>query len=357
MVTFDLENLGGAPNLVMDLGSKFKANEVPFKIADGTYVRPSDGAARKVIMENSATGLFGKDAYFDVSKATVTLTESSIQSLDGKSHLGVILNGNAHTIDDMEFGGGARCLYEKLGAGTPLAITNSRFIGCEVGIEVSGRSVGLDNVTITGGGTGLLTKSPRDVGIQNSVLSGAKIGWHLVQHGTGTFSLNNTDVLGSGRGVFVDGRNAQLLGTVIVNGSTLSGNGVGLESKDEKVRFQNNAEVSNNNIGVRMVGAPAVLIANATTFIGNNISIQLDAAGMPDLDGANGFYPMSMLAPGLALSGTITNTQPCVMAPTITVTSDLWHTWGGGGAWLPQPMTMAPCTVTTTAGCPVVLVL
>lgn len=355
MVTFDLASSGGAPNLVMDLGSTFLVHEVPFKIADLTYVRPTDGASREVIMENGAIGWFGTNAYFDVSKATVTLTGSSIQALHGK-HLGVILNGNAHTIADMDFSGGARCLYEKLAAGTPLTITDSTFTGCGVGIEVGNRSVGLDHVTITGGTTGLLTTNTRDVGIANSTLSGNTIGWHLVQHGTGTFSLGNTDVIGNGRGVFVDGGNSQLLGTVIVSDSTLAGNGVGLESKDEKVRFQNNADVSNNNIGVRMVGAFAVVIANATTFTGNNISIQLDAAGTPDLDGINGFYPRNVITLGVALSGTIANTQACVMAPTIKVTSDVWFTSAGVGFWLPNSMTTAPYTVTTTGGCVVTLV-
>jgi hypothetical protein len=354
MVTFDLEDLGGEPNLTMDIGSTFKVHEVPFQILDHTYVRPTEVTALQVVLENGARGKFGQDAYFDMSSTTVTLDDSVIESLDGAKHLGIVMNGNGHMIDSMEFIGGTRCLHETRFASSTLLVTDSTFTNCSVGIEANNRPVGLSTSTITGGTIGLLTTNNPDVGVTNSTISGTTIGWHLVDHGSGTFALTDSTVSGSGRGVLVEPAAVWGTGSVIVHDSDLLGNGVGLESNGERVKFETNSEVRENTTGVRMIGGTAVLIAADTMFRGNTTSVALDGAGKPALDRNNQFYPTTTVTPGVALSGSIVDTQPCVVASTIKVTSDDWFVWAG--AWVAQSMTLAPYAITTTNVCAVTLV-
>ncbi|MGE0395088.1 MAG: right-handed parallel beta-helix repeat-containing protein [Kofleriaceae bacterium] len=354
MVTFDLEDRGKEPNVTMDPGSTIKVHEVPFRILDNTYVRPTDGTAREVIIENGARGMFGANAYFDMSSATVTLDHSIIEALGTAKHLGIVLNGNGHLIDDMRFSGGTRCLQETQYATTPLAVTDSTFTGCAVGIEASNRPVGLSNSTISGGTTGLLTTNNPDVGVTNSTISNNAIGWHLVDHGSGTFALTNSVVSGNGRGMLVEPAALWGSGFVVVHDSDLLGNNVGLESNDAEVKLESNTEVAQSTTGVRMIGPFAELIAADTIFRGNATSVELDGARKPVFDRTNSFYPQNNFAAGVALSGTIADTQVCVLAPTIKVTSDRWFIWAG--AWIAQLMTTAPYSITTTGGCPVSLV-
>lgn len=355
MLTFDLENLGGAPNLTMDPDSTIKVNETAFTIAADSYVRPTDGAGREIILEHSARGRFGRNAYLDVSKAHLVLDDSVIESATGERHLGVILNGGTHVIDEMEIRDGNQCIRDSI-PGAPLTITNSVLTNCGVAIDVTFRSVGLLNVTITGSGIALRTKQSPQVGVSNSLLSGTQIGWHLIQHGSGPSGLSNTTVSG-GVGVLVDGATGGTAGagSVRLLHSVVTASGVGLKSLGQRVRLQAGTRVENNTVGVQMVGAGAVLdlgLQSASSFSGNGISIQLDQAGVPVLDGGNLFFPRGPLQPGLTLAGTIADSTPCAGSKTITVTSDLWHLWNAvAGVWLPQLMTTSPYNVTSTIGC------
>lgn len=357
LVTFDLENLGGAPNVTLESNAQILAQEVEFVIANNTYIRPPESPPSRITLRNSARGHFGTKAYINGSHAMVTLDDSVIDALGAGKHEGVILNGGAHLIRDMTFSGGLHCLRETQG-GLPLTVSDSQFTGCGTAIDAIAASVGLVGVTITGGTTGVWTRNSVNVGITNSQISGVGIGWRLTNRGNGSQGVNNSDIAG-GTGVLVEGPSPATAPPVtITNLSTISGGSYGVRSIGNPIRIERST-IQNSGVGVQMESTAILDLSQSASveFIGNDTSIHLLGGGTPALDGSNLFYPKTTMTNGFALTGTIVNRTPCTTAHNLTVTSDAWHVWNIGIAdYLTQPMPTSPYDVTSLSSCPYTLV-
>jgi len=59
----------------------------------------------------------------------------------------------------------------------------------------------------------------------------------------------------------------------------------------------------------------------------NTTSIPLDRAGIPKLGGGNQFFPLNIAIPGMAITGTISDTAACTTAHTINAATDEWEVW------------------------------
>jgi hypothetical protein len=352
LVTFDLENLDGDPNVTLGSNAQILAEEVEFVIANNTYIRPPDFPASKITMRNSARGHFGTSAYINASRSFITLDDSVIDALGAGQHAGVILNGAGHLIRDMTFSGGVNCLRETQG-GVALTVTNSQFTGCRTAIDAIAADVGLVGVTITGGTTGVSTRNSANVGITNSQISGVGIGWRLTNRGNGSQGVNNSDIAG-GTGVLVEGPSPLTSPPVtITNLSTISGSSYGVRSIGNPIRIERST-IQNSNIGVRMESTAILDLSNSASveFIGNDTSIHLLGGGTPQLDGSNLFYPKTTITDGFAVKGTIANSTLCTTPHTLDVTSDAWHIWDIGlGDYRAQEMSTSPYDVRSLSGC------
>ena len=358
LVTFDLENLGGAPNVTLESNAQILAQEVEFVIADNTYIRPPESPSSRITLRNSARGHFGTNAYINASHAMITLDDSVIDALGAGQHGGVILNGGPHLIDDMTFSGGFNCLRETQG-GVPLTVTNSQFTGCRTAIDAIGASVGLAGVIITGGSTGLWTRNSVNVGITDSQISGTGIGWRLSNRGTGLQGVNNSDIGGLDTGVLVEGPTPINAPPVtIADLSTISGGTYGVRSVGNPIRIERST-IRNSGVGVQMESTAILDLSQSASveFIGNDTSINLLGGGTPKLDGSNLFYPKATMTNGFTLTGTITNTTPCTTPHTLKVTSDVWQVWNIGIAdYVAQPMPTSPYNVKSLSGCAYTLI-
>jgi hypothetical protein len=361
LVTFDLPSLpNSAANVKLGTGSHILLHEVPFVIANSTYMRLPEVTSTRLTIENGAHGHFGTSAYIDAgTKASVTLDESVIDALGAGLHGGIVLNGNANAIDEMTFSGGLNCLRDTK-SGATLTVTHSDFSSCKTAIDVTGASVGLTDVTILGGTTGLWTRNSVNVGINGgSVITGAGVGWRLTNRGNGLQGVSDSDIAATGTGVWVEGASpAGAPPVTIADLSTISGGAYGVRSIGSRIRIERST-IQNSAIGVRMEST-AILDLGASAsvqFIGNDTSIDLLGGGTPTLDGSNLFYPKLPLTPGFALKGTIVNTAACTTPHTLRVTSDRWEVWNAGAAaYLAQSMTTSPYDVKSLSGCAYTLV-
>ncbi len=358
LVTFALPNAAGAANVTMGANAHILIHEVPFVIANNTYLRLPEVTPSRLTIENGARGHFGTAAYLDAgTKAMITLDDSVIDALGAGLHEGVVLNGGGNAIDLMTFSGGNRCLRDTR-AGVALTVTNSVFSGCKTAVDVTGANVGLTNVTITGGTTGLWARGSVQAGMTDSHIVGTGIGMRLTNRGNGNQGISNTDIAALATGVLVEGTNPSTAPSVAIGDSTVSGGTSGIRSVGSPVRITRST-IQNSGVGVQMENN-AVLdlsLSASAEFIGNDTSVRFVSAGKPKLDGSNLFYPKAPMTPGVTLSGTINDGLPCTSPHTIKVTSDVWEVWNvGAAAYLADDLEDGPDNITSVQGCPYALV-
>ena len=136
-IVFDLPNENGEPNFTMTASARLLINEVTFEIAADSYVRPTDIFGPEITIEHGATGMLGRDAYIDASRANFELEDSTIEGDTASPHAGIILRGHSHTIADSTIRGGAPGIHDSAVTGSAgLVMSGMTFENCETSIEV-----------------------------------------------------------------------------------------------------------------------------------------------------------------------------------------------------------------------------
>ena len=331
MVTFDLPDLAGEPNVIMAKNSTIKIHETAFTIAPFSYVRPTPSDAtgpRTIIIEHGSIGYFDEEAYLDTTGTFLTLTDSTIEANDGDKHKGVRLDNNLHLIEGMTFTGGTLCIEElgsAAGAGDPLTISDSTFGGCTTAIQVDNRSLVLDLVTIDDGTTGVAAFGVADVTVGFSEIT------QQTEHGL---------------------RMEQSASAAVIE-STFRWNNVGIEITDGAGLRLEDATITQNSVGVRATDGATVnagyvgSVGSFTHFDRNSVGIQLQDAGFPVLAGDNAFSEASGVGVR-SISGTVDDGGACGAA-TIIVDADVWND-KVGAVWNTVSLTFSPYSITSNAG-------
>lgn len=358
-VLFDLPDNDGMPNVVMDATASIMLDEVPFKVAENSYIRPDDIAGPLFTIRNFATGYFRDNAYIDVSQSYFTLDNATIKLDDGaSSHKGVILNGAGHLITNSMVSGGDPGIYDSNKSGNvPLAIDTTQFFNCGTAVEAVDLDVNLRKVRISTSKTGLKTVRGSAELLRTELLSN-DTGWWAIQHSQQS----------SMRGGSASGNHEYGLRIEAQFGSELSlkkvdflKNQVGMwvdgagSVTPKKSRFN-----FNSRSGMLLSGG-ALLDMNknaGNVFSHNPVSVELEGAGVPVLlNGHNNFYPFSLTDDGLAFSGTIANDLNCsdpLFNPNISAGGNNWHT-----SFNPVPvigLANGPYDITSSLGCVYILI-
>jgi hypothetical protein len=362
-VLFNLPDNGGPPNVGMGPSSKITLDEVPFKIAFDSYIRPEEKPGLTLTIRNGARGYLQNNAYINVSQTNFTMTESTIELDDGAaSHKGIVLNGASHIIYKNTITGGAPGIYASKGSGNiGLAVASTEFMGCATGIEVVDLPTTLRNVHVSSCGTGLRTTRSRTT-LVNTHFFNCGTGWWATDF-TGPSRMSGGSARGNtDYGIRVKARAGSVLSLenlTIANVDVLT-NEVGVWVEDPlMVKVLNSRFTNHLKSGMHLSnGAVLDMTAGAhNTFAHNPIGVQLYEAGeLMLLNGQNEFYPHTLVLDGATIVGTLTPPLACMdplFNPNIAAGGNTWYYDfnPATGMWLGRALAFGPYDLKTTDGC------
>lgn len=255
-VYFNLEDNGDDHNVVMMDRSRILINEEDFTIAPFTHVRPSLAQGTEILLENSATGHFGQEAFLDVADAHFEMRDSRIIASPVRTvpwHKGLHLNGAHNEIIDSEIVGGIwGILYEpSLSPPARLIVEDSKIETSLVAIEARDVSLGIERSILEGNSHALWTHHC-DGEVLGTTLGAGDIAWKATLEGQNLTVLGDV-ISGAAVGLDVLGEE-DTQNNLTIDGTTFEYGGIGLFASGPVGIQMRDSVLQNLGLGVSLVG-------------------------------------------------------------------------------------------------------